>query len=164
MGLRKKRLATGPSAQVKLPGHALDLVSEAQVLISSEAPKHPIDNVVDGTCGPGSSQWVAETAGPQTLVFKFDRPHHIKGVTLEIEETEVARTQEISLEVAFTDDGTRFTEILRQEYNFSPAGTTFERETWPVDLPGATAIRLHIKPHKGGGPGKAKLNYIAFTA
>lgn len=161
--LRKKLLESEPAVHMQPAGHIINLPREAEILMSSESPEQPVENIVDGTSGPGSSQWVAQCEGPQTLVFKFDRPHHVRGIVLEIEERESERTQELSLEAAFSDHETRFTEILRQEYNFSPAGSTFERETWVVDLPGATAIRLNIKPHKGGGTARARLNYIAFA-
>jgi hypothetical protein len=37
------------------------------------------------------------------------------------------------LQLAISLDGGRtYRELLRQEYNFSPPGTTFEREEWVV--------------------------------
>ena len=42
--------------------------------------------------------------------------------------------------------------LLRQEYNFSPPGTTFEREDWAVPAEGVTHLRLVIRPDKGASP------------
>ena len=49
-----------------------------------------------------------------------------------------------------------------QEYNFSPPGTTFEREDWMVPAEGVTHLRLWIKPDKGGKPCRATLTSLAL--
>ena len=159
--LRKRIIGPTPPVAAGLPADAIDIVREAEVLATSESEAHPLDNIVDGSTGPGSSQWVAGTAGPQTLIFKFDAPRHIAGLVYETEEKEVARTQEVSFEVS-TDQGAHFREILRQEYNFSPDGSTFHREELAFDLPAATDLKMVIKPDKGNRDCRAKLNYIAF--
>ena len=74
---------------------------------------------------------MAGEPGEQTLILAFDAPQAIRRVVLEVEEPEVARTQELQLAVS-TDGGRTYREVLRQEYNFSPPGTTFEREDWAV--------------------------------
>lgn len=59
------------------------------------------------------------------------------------------RTQE--LQWAISEDGGRASrELLRQEYNFSPPGTTFEQEDWAVNAVGVTHLLLQIKLDKGG--------------
>lgn len=158
----RKRVISGLQVQESGLGTALDLAAEAEVLITSESDDRPIDHVVDGTTGPGSTQWVAGSPGPQTLVFRFDRPHHIVGITFEVEEREVARTQEVTLEAASAPQDERFREIVRQEYTFAPQGTTFEREELRFDLPDTVAVRMTIKPDKGKTDVRAKLNHIAF--
>jgi len=55
------------------------------------------------------------------------------------------------------DGGRTYRELLRQEYNFSPPGTTFEREKWTVSAEGVTHLRLVIKPDKGDKPCRATL-------
>ena len=52
--------------------------------------------------------------------------------------------------------------MLRQEYNFSPPGTTFEREDWAVTAAGVTHLRLQIKPDKGGKPCRATLTSLVL--
>ena len=159
--LRKKII---PSRTVtNLPGSAntLDIIQNTEVIVTSESADFPLDNIVDRSTGSGSTQWVAETCGLQTLFFKFDTPQNISRIVYEIEEHEVARTQEVSLEVS-TDSGAHFREILRQEYNFSPDGSTFQREELNLDLPQTTDLKMIIKPDKGDLNCRAKLNHIAF--
>ena len=53
-------------------------------------------------------------------------------------------------------------EVLRQGYNFSPPGTTFEREEWALQGDGVTHLRLQIEPDKGGMPCRATLTTLAL--
>jgi hypothetical protein len=85
----------------------------------------------------------------------------IRRVALEVEETQVARTQELQLAIS-GDGGRTYHELLRQEYNFSPPGTTFEREDWAVSAEGVTHLRLVIRPNKGGRPCRATLSTLAL--
>ncbi len=146
-----------------VPVNTIDIIRNAEVIATSESENAPLDNIVDGSTGAGSSQWVAGTTGPQTLIFKFDTPQNISGIVYEIEEREMARTQEVCFEVS-GDSGTQFREILRHEYNFSPDGSTFQREELKLDLPRTTDLKMIIKPDKGDLICRAKLNYIAFLA
>lgn len=159
--LRKKIISSVTEATKPPPANSIDIIRNAEVIATSEAEGFPLDNIVDGTTGPGSSQWVAGTTGPQTLIFKFDTPQDITGIIYEIEERETARTQEISFEVS-NDSGAHFREILRHEYNFSPDGSTFQREELRFALPQTTHLKMTIKPDKGDINCLAKLNHIAF--
>jgi hypothetical protein len=132
----------------------------AIVQVTSEATDHPVDHAFDGNRGPGGSRWVAGEPGEQTLILAFDAPQSIRRVALEVEETEVARTQELQLAVS-NDGGRTYREVLRQEYNFSPPGTTFEREAWSVRADGVTHLRLCIRPDKGDKPCRATLVSLA---
>jgi hypothetical protein len=95
------------------------------------------------------------------LVLAFDAPQAIRRVALEVEEPEVARTQELQLGVS-TDGGRTYREVLRQEYNFSPPGTTFEREDWAADAEGVTHLRLVIRPDKGDKPCRAMITSLVL--
>ena len=161
-GKLRKRIATYPEeVKNQKEGSILDLLNNAEVIITSEDEGHPIDNLVDGSRGRGSSQWLAGTSGTQVLIFKFDTPQHITEIVYEIEETKDTRTQEILLE-ASSDAGEKYRELVRQEYNFSPSGSTFQKEIVAVNITGATNIKMTIKPDKGIVSFKAKLNYIEF--
>ncbi len=102
---------------------------------------------------------MAGEPGEQTLILAFDTPQAIRRVALEVEETEVARTQELQLAIS-TDGGTNYREVVRQEYNFSPPGAMFEREDWAVQVEGVTHLRLVIKPDKGGKPCRATITSL----
>ncbi len=139
----------------------IDIAASAVVQVTSEAPDHPIDHAFDGDRGPGGSRWVAGEPGEQIVILAFDTPQAIHRVALEVEELEVARTQELWLAVS-TDGGRTYRDVLRQEYNFSPPGTTDEREDWAVPAEGVTHLRLVIKPDKGGKPCRATITSLVL--
>jgi hypothetical protein len=63
------------------------------------------------------------------VIRLFDSPQTIRKIGVEIEELAVSRTQELSVSVSSDGRGT-YRELVRQEFNFSPPGTSFERELW----------------------------------
>lgn len=140
------------------PGE-LDISALATALVSSEAAEHPVENAFDGRRGPGGSRWIAEVPGEQTLILAFDDPQTLRRVVLEIEEPEAGRTQELQLSVS-EDGGRNYRELIRQEYTFSPPGTTFEREDWSITAERVTHLRLSLKPDKGGRPCRAALTSL----
>ena len=82
-------------------------------------------------------------------------------ISLEVEEPEVSRTQ--VLQVSFSSDGGQtYQELRRQEYTFSPPGTTFEREEWAVTVEVGTHLQLVITPDKGGQPCRATLTSLGI--
>ena len=133
----------------------------ATVLVSSELVGHPVENAFDGRRGPGGTRWISETGGEQTVKLAFDAPQKIRSVELEIEETETSRTQELQLAVSCDGEKT-YRERVRQEFNFSPGGSTFEREEWTLNAEGVTHLRLQIKPDKGGQPCRASLTSLVL--
>ena len=140
--MRKQILGqTSPTIPTSVPGE-LNIDAIATALVTSETPDHPI--------------------GEQTVTLAFDAPQALRGVHLEIEEQQVSRTQELQLAIS-QDGGKTYREILRQEYNFSPPGTVFEREDWSVGADGVTHLRLWIKPDKSGHPCRASITSFAVT-
>jgi len=85
----------------------------------------------------------------------------IHKITLEVEEPAVSRTQELALSLS-KDGGQTYREVVRQEFNFSPPGTAFEREHWTVSADLVTHLRLLIKPDKGNHACKATLTSLAL--
>ncbi len=160
--LRKHIVKVPPSHPVPQPGE-MDIAATATVQVTSEDSAHPIDNVFDNRRGPGGSRWVAEEPGEQTLILAFDTPQIIHQTILEVEEPEVSRTQELRLSVSH-DGGQTYRELRRQEYNFSPPGTTFEREDWAVLVAGVTHLQLWMKPDKGGKPCRATLTSLILKS
>src|SRR4051812_21623949 len=158
--LRKQIIGPSAAPPAPTPGE-IDIAAVATVLVTSEDPGHPVDHAFDHHRGPGGSRWVAGEPGEQTLILAFDAPQSIRRVALEVEEAEVARTQELDLAVS-SDGGVTYRELLRQEYNFGPPGTTFEREDWAVPAVGVTHLRLQIKPDKGGKLGRASITSLVL--
>jgi hypothetical protein len=158
--MRKQILKSDPATSLPVPGE-LDVAALATVAVTSEAADHPVENAFDHRRGPGGSRWVAATPGEQTLILAFDAPQNIRQVSLEVEENHDSRTQELQLAVSY-DGGNTYRELLRQEFNFSPSGTTFEREEWTVAAEKVTHLRLCIKPDKGGRHCRASLTTLSL--
>ncbi len=142
--LRKQIIRPSTATPALMPGE-IDIAAVATVLVTSEAAEHPVDHAFDAHRGPGGSRWVAGEPGEQTLILAFDAPQAIRRVVLEVEEWEVARTQELQLAVS------------------SDGGTTFEREDWAVPARGVTHLRLVIRPDKGGKPCRAMITSLVLS-
>ena len=160
--LRKQIIKPFPASPAPNPGE-IDIVAAATVLVTSEQPEHPVDHVFDERRGRGGSRWIAGEPGEQEMILVFDVPQTIHRVLLEVEELEIARIQELQLSVS-SDGGQTYREVLRQEFNFSPPGTTFEREEWTVSADCVTHLRLHIKPDKGGKPYRATITSLSLSS
>ena len=161
--LRKHIFKALPSLPLPQQLGEIDITATATVQVTSEDSAHPIENVFDHRRGPGGSRWVAEEPGEQTLILAFDTPQIIHQTIVEVEELEVSRTQELQLSVSH-DGGQTYRELRRQEYNFSPPGTTFEREDWAVTAAGVTHLQLWMKPDKEGKPCRATLTALVLKS
>lgn len=115
---------------------------------SYEADGHAIELAFDHDQGPGATHWKAGKPGVQTITVDLVQPCTVKEVSMEVEEREVARAQEVQLAVS-SDNGQTYRECVRQEFNFSPDGATWEKETWYLSQHQVTNVRLVIKPDKG---------------
>ena len=158
--MRKQILKSNPAKPAPFPGE-LDVAALATVAVTSESADQPVENAFDKRRGPGGSRWIAGTPGEQTLILAFDVPQQIRQVSLEVEESQDKRTQELQLSVSH-DGGITYCELLRQEFNFAPPDTTFEREEWTVVAREVTHLRLCIKPDKGGRPCRASLTTLSL--
>ncbi len=137
----------------------LNMEALAQVEVTSEDAAHPIES---GLLPGSESGWRAAQPGPQTVRLVFNQPQRIKRLHLEFHEDELERTQQFVLRWS-SNGGQSYREIVRQQYNFSPAGTTREREDYPVDLDGVTTLELNIVPNIGGGPARASLAQLRLA-
>ncbi|MBS4051379.1 MAG: carbohydrate-binding protein [Methylomonas sp.] len=123
----------------------LDLDTLASVEVSSENPDRPIEAALL----PGFKQgWQAGEPGEQTIRLLFGQAHYIRCVQLEFLEAAVSRTQEYVLRMS-QDSGATFREIVRQQWNFSPDGSTAESAMHFVDMAGVTTLELKITPDIG---------------
>ena len=158
--LRKKILTTHQTMSSRSAAEK-DIAAVATVLVSSEHPRHPIDYAFDGQRGPGASRWIAAQPGEQALILEFDTPQTLRKILVEVEEPETSRTQEMAVSIS-QDGGQTYRELMRQEYTFSPPGTTLEHEEWSVKADAISHLQLRIKPDKGGKAGRATLTTLAL--
>lgn len=136
--------------------HWLNLESLADVDVTSEDSRHPIENALLPGRAPG---WRAGELGEQTIRLVFLSPQRLRRIRLSFLESETERTQEYALRWS-QDGGKTFREIVRQQWNFSPQGSTTETEDHQVDLSGVTALELHIIPDLGGKRVPASLDQM----
>ena len=116
--MRKRLIAAAPQASPRRDQDWLDLGSVATVEVTSETKDHPVESalLLSETRG-----WRAARPGTQIIRLLFDRPLKVKHISLVFEETENTRTQEFVLRWS-SDLGRSFREIVRQQWNFQPAG------------------------------------------
>lgn len=144
------------------PEREIPVLAVATITVTSEADGHPITCVFDEERGPGASQWIAAEPGDQKVIIAFHQPRTIRQITMEVEEREVGRTQEVQLCVS-RDGGETYRELVRQEFNFSPEGTTWESEEWAINECDVTHVKLVIKPDKGRKDLFAKLTSLILS-
>lgn len=131
----------------------LRLQELAEVEVTSEDRDHPIESAFSFGQEAG---WYAASPGKQSIRLIFDQPRSIKRIYLKFNEPVVARTQEFSLRWCESRDD-HFTEIVRQQWNFSPQGSVAESEDYHVDLKTVSILELTINPDLGKGEAIAKL-------
>lgn len=137
----------------------LNLEALTEVELSSEEVSHPIEHALL----PGSaSGWLAAAPGRQTIRLQFAEPLRLRRIRLSFVETEVERTQEYLLRWS-PDHGESFQEIVRQQWHFSPQGSTHELEDHHVELEGVTMLELNIMPNIGGGTAIASLALLRLA-
>ena len=137
----------------------LNVESLAEVEITSEDAAHPIESALL----PGqASGWRAAGPGMQTIRILFSQPQRLRRICLNFVETHTERTQEYVLRWS-PDGGQSFREIVRQQWNFSPHGTTGETEDYHVELPAVTVLELSIIPDISGGNAFASLAQLRLA-
>jgi hypothetical protein len=83
-------------------------------------------------------------------------------VELRFDEPAAQRTQEFVLRWS-SDGGRSYRDIVRQQYTFSPPGTTSETERFTVNLSGVTALELRVIPDINGGQAIASLSRLRIA-
>jgi hypothetical protein len=137
-------IATEPSPP-RTSEEWLNLEEIARVEVSSEDPKHPIESAFNHDENLG---WRASQPGEQTIRLLFDEPKDLRRIWLRFSEPKVERTQQFTLRWADSHTGP-FREIVRQQWNFNPRGSTMEVEDYKVDLRHLLALELTIDPDLG---------------
>jgi hypothetical protein len=152
--MRKRQIGPVSHAFSVVRSRWIDIGKDATVEVTSEDAACPIESPLRGEGGPA---WRAAESGAQTIRLLFDAPRRIERIWLQFEERDVARTQEFLLRWS-GDGGRTYHDIVRQQYTFSPPGTTREVEDYNVQLDGVTAVELNIVPEIGGGSARATLS------
>ena len=151
----QKRLVEAPEHEKEPEGEGtwLDLEDMAQVELTSEDAAHPVEGALLSRGGFG---WRAAKPGIQSIRLLFHQPQRLRRIRLRFDEPAAGRTQEFTLRWS-PDGGRSFEDLLRQQYTFSPEGSTSELEDLNVDLATVTALELTINPDQGQGQAYASL-------
>ena len=138
---------TAPHLPPASDGAWLDLHQIASVEISSEDPAFSIDDALGSTPGTG---WRAAAKGPQLIRLSFDKPIAIRRIHLHFVEPAAERSQEFAI-YARSGEG-EMRQVLRQQFSFSPGGSTEEVEDYTVTLDAITLLELRIDPDRAHDP------------
>ena len=136
----------------------LNLLQIAKVEITSEDDLFPIEHALDLAVTTG---WRAAGTGPQTIRLRFDEPQELHRIQIHIIDRVSERTQELTLSVELAGAGRQ--ELLRQQFNFSPGGSTEELEDLRVELAHVTMLELVIDPDRAHISAHSE-NYATVTA
>jgi hypothetical protein len=119
-------------------GHWLNPEQIATVEVTSEDPGFPIEYAFASNHGQG---WRASQGGEQQIRIIFDTPVPVHRTELRFHEADCERTQEFILRWS-PESGGSATEIVRQQWNFSPTGSTMET----VGLDAVLVLEPAIRP------------------
>lgn len=157
--MRKRIIAPSPQETAPAGEDWLCLADIAEVEITSEDAAHPIEDALFAAKVTG---WRAAQPGRQTIRLVFAQPQAIWRIRLHFVEPHVERTQEYALRWS-ADGGRSYREIVRQQWNFSPRGSTVETEDHRVELPAVTNLELNITPDISGGGSFASLAQLRLA-
>jgi hypothetical protein len=125
----------------------------AEVEVTSEDPDFPVEfALVPGKEGPG---WRAAEQGEQVVRLILDPARALRHIRLSFLETEIERTQEFVLR--WSDGKGPLREIVRQQWTFSPRGSTSEVENYQVNLDHVAVLELKLRPELTSGNAVASL-------
>lgn len=149
--MRKSIVSSTAATKTPISDLWRDLERIARVEITSEDNSFPIEHALGK---PGTTGWRAATTGPQVIRMFFDEPQSIRRIQLHFIDKSAERAQEFSI-YAGTGAGEALREVVRQQWNFSPNGTTEELEDFKVDLSGVTVMEVRIDPDRSHDPAQS---------
>jgi hypothetical protein len=154
-----RKSIVSPSAVAATPISDLwrDLERIARVEISSEDEQFPIEHALGRKETTG---WRAAETGPQLIRLHFDEPLNIKRLRLHFVDKTAERSQEFAV---YAGSGTELKEVVRQQWSFSPQGSTEEIEDYTVNLSGITTLEIRIDPDRSHDP-KQSQNYASLQS
>ena len=151
--MRKRQISPTPRGVVRSGPDWLDVDRTAFVEVTSAENGYPIKSALLGVEDRG---WRAANSGTQTIRLIFDEAQKLRRIVLVFEDSENTRTQEFVLRWS-PATGNSFREIVRQQWNFSPAGSVREIEDYAVELSAVKILELIIVPDQSGGATRATL-------
>ena len=157
--MKKRYISDNLPHKEDLAANWLDLETVCVAEITSEDDRYPIEEALLPNRNRG---WRASSPGTQTIRLLFDQPQHIHRIQLNFLENEVERTQEFVLRWS-QDNGQTFTEIIRQQWNFSPKESNVELADYTTNLKGVTTIELNIIPDISSEGAIAKLENLRIA-
>jgi hypothetical protein len=131
----------------------IDIEQLAQVDVTSEDADHPIRHALVSRHEAG---WRAAQPGKQSIRVRFHQPQNIRRIYLHFAEADAERHQEFVLRWAESASGP-MEELVRQQWNFSPAGSTHEIEDYRPSPRQIEVLELEIVPDTSGGEALASL-------
>ena len=150
----RKTITGGPEQQepTRVAGSWLNLAELSHVEVFSEAAGFPIEDALLEPETPeqaASVGWKAGATGPQRIRFLFDTPQPLRHLLVRFRDTENERMQEFAI-VLITMSGGR-KEIVRQQWTFSPGGSTEETENYEIaaDTGNVKGLEITIDPDRG---------------
>lgn len=144
--MRKSIVSPSAVAQTQIDEVWRNLERIARVEISSEDASFPIEQALGKKETAG---WRAAETGPQLIRLHFDEPLNIKRLRLHFVDKTTERSQEFAV---FAGSGHELKEVVRQQWTFSPYGSTEEIEDFALNLSGITTLELKIDPDRSHDP------------
>ena len=135
------------------PWFGIDAI--AGIGVTSETEGASVESVFDLDSETG---WRAENSGLQVIRITFGEPKTIRRIQLEFRESQFERTQEFTLHA--TAAGGERTEVIRQQWTFSPQGSTQEVEDYRLNLNNISILELTINPDLNHGRAQASLVHL----
>ncbi|HSY68056.1 MAG TPA: hypothetical protein VK813_05415 [Edaphobacter sp.] len=154
-----RKSIVSPSAVAATPISDLwrELERIARVEISSEDEQFPIEHALGKKETTG---WRAAATGPQLIRLHFDEPLNIKRLRLHFVDKAAERSQEFAV---YAGSGPELKEVVRQQWSFSPHGSTEEIEDYTVNLSGITTLEVRIDPDRSHDP-KQSQHYASLQS
>ena len=151
--MRKRIVGRAQQEAVLADQDWLNVERLTDVEVTSEDPRYPMEAALLPGRGLG---WRAAEPGTQTMRLLFTSPQRLRRIWLVFAESTIERTQEYVLRWS-SGGGQSFHEIVRQQWNFSPRGATWETEDHRVELSDVAILELSIIPDTSGNLAFASL-------
>ena len=156
--MRKSLIGATGKGGMQIETNWRDLEKIARVEVSSEDELFPIEHALGKTASTG---WRASSTGPQIIRLLFDEVVTFRKIQVHIVERAAERMQELTILAGAEISALR--EVVRQQFTFSPGGTTEEVEEYGVELTGIRVFELRIDPDRNHDPQRSQ-NYASLMS